>query len=100
MLVQRKVEGEGGQPEHGRTGDVYLDVVTIMPPTSKNRPNGLRPDLAERLASLKPKFLQFPGGCTAESAGMDICWNWKNSIGPLEERAGLQRRYKGSAGKQ
>jgi alpha-L-arabinofuranosidase len=73
------------------TGDVYLDVVTLMPPTWKNRPNGLRPDLAERLASLKPKFLQFPGGCTAESAGMDICWNWKNSIGPIEERAGSTR---------
>jgi alpha-L-arabinofuranosidase len=73
------------------TGDVYFDVVTVMPPTWKNRPNGLRLDLAEKLAALKLKYVQFPGGCTAESAGMDICWNWKNSIGPLEERPGSTR---------
>jgi alpha-L-arabinofuranosidase len=73
------------------TGDVYFDVVTLMPPTWKNRPNGLRLDLAEKLVALKLKYIQFPGGCTAESAGMDICWNWKNSIGPLEERTGSTR---------
>jgi alpha-L-arabinofuranosidase len=73
------------------TGDVYFDVVTVMPPTWKNRPNGLRPDLAEKLAALKLKYIQFPGGCTAESASMDTCWNWKNSIGPLEQRPGSTR---------
>ena len=73
------------------TGEVYFDVVTLMPPTWKNRPNGLRLDLAEKLAALKLKYIQFPGGCTAESAGMDVCWNWKNSIGPLEERPGSTR---------
>lgn len=72
-------------------GNVYLDVITVMPPTWKERPNGLRPDLAEKLAALKLKYIQFPGGCTAESASMDKCWNWKNSIGPLEERAGSTR---------
>ena len=70
------------------TGDVFFDVVTVMPPTWKNRPNGLRPDLAEKLNDLKFKYIQFPGGCTAESANMDSCWNWKNSIGPLEQRPG------------
>ncbi len=69
------------------TGAVYIDVVTVMPPTWKDRPNGLRPDLAEKLYDLKFKYIQFPGGCTAESASMDKCWNWKNSIGPLEERS-------------
>jgi alpha-L-arabinofuranosidase len=73
------------------TGDVFFDVVTLMPPTWKNRPNGLRHDLAEKLAALELKYIQFPGGCTAESAGMDKCWNWKNSIGPLEQRAGDTR---------
>lgn len=73
------------------TGDVYFDVVTVMPPTWKNRPNGLRLDLAEKLDALKFKYIQFPGGCTAESASMDSCWNWKNSIGPLEERPGSTR---------
>ena len=72
-------------------GEVYFDVVTLTPPTWKDRPNGLRLDLAEKLAALKLKFIQFPGGCTAESAGMDVCWNWKNSIGPLEARSGSTR---------
>ena len=73
------------------TGDVFFDVVTVMPPTWKNRPNGLRPDLAERLEALRLKYIQFPGGCTAESASMDTCWNWKNSIGPIEQRPGETR---------
>ena len=73
------------------TGDVFFDVVTLMPPTWNNRPNGLRRDLAEKLEALKFKYIQFPGGCTAESASMDTCWNWKNSIGPLEERPGSTR---------
>ena len=73
------------------TGDVYFDVVTVMPPTWKNRPNGLRPDLAEKLAALKLKYIQFPGGCTAESASVDVSWNWKNSIGPIEQRPGSTR---------
>ena len=73
------------------TGDVYFDVATVMPPTWKSRPNGLRPDLAEKLAALKFKYIQFPGGCTAESASMNACWDWKNSIGPIEQRAGSTR---------
>jgi alpha-L-arabinofuranosidase len=72
-------------------GDLYLDVVTLMPPTWKDRPNGLRPDLAEKLDALKFKYIQFPGGCTAESYKMSECWNWKNSIGPLEQRPGSTR---------
>jgi alpha-L-arabinofuranosidase len=73
------------------TGDVYFDVLTVMPPTWKNRPNGLRPDLAEKLAALKLKYIEFPGGCMVESASMDKCWNWKNSVGPIEERPGSTR---------
>ena len=73
------------------TGDLFFDVVTVMPPTWKNRPNGLRPDLAEKLDALKFKYIQFPGGCTAESANMDSCWNWKNSVGPIEQRPGSTR---------
>ena len=72
-------------------GDVYFDVVTLTPPTWKNRNNGLRLDLADRLAALKLKYIQFPGGCTAESFSMDHCWNWKHSVGPIEQRPGSTR---------
>ena len=73
------------------TGSVYFDVVTVMPPTWKNRPNGLRCDLAERLAALKLKYIQYPGGCDSEFASLDSCRNWKNSIGPIEQRSGSGR---------
>ena len=74
-----------------KVGDVYFDVVTVMPPTWRNRSNGLRPDLAEKLAALRLKYIQFPGGCTAESCNVAVSWNWKNSIGPLEQRPGSTR---------
>jgi alpha-L-arabinofuranosidase len=73
------------------TGDLYFDVVTLMPPTWKNRPNGLRPDLAERLDALKLKYIQYPGGCDSESGKLDVYRDWKNSIGPIEERSGSMR---------
>ncbi len=87
-----KVSGDNRFVLYASTiGSVYLDVVTVMPPTWKNRPNGLRLDLAEKLAGLKLKYIQFPGGCTAESCNMGACWNWKNSVGPLEQRPGSTR---------
>ena len=87
-----KVSGDNRFVIYASTpGDVYFDVVTVMPPTWKNRPNGLRLDLAEKLVALKLKYIQFPGGCTAESCSMDATWNWKNSIGPLEQRPGSTR---------
>jgi alpha-L-arabinofuranosidase len=72
-------------------GDIYFDVVTLNPPTWNDQPNGLRPDLAQMFVDLKIKYIQYPGGCMAESKSMDECWNWKNSIGPLEERPGSYR---------
>jgi len=38
---------------------------------------------------LKLKYIQFPCGCTVESSSIQKCWNWKNSIGPLEESPAL-----------
>ena len=70
---------------------VYLDVVSLMPPTFKDRPNGCRRDLAEMLAMLHPKFVRFPGGCYIEGTWRDGVTNrfeWKKTIGPIEERPG------------
>jgi alpha-L-arabinofuranosidase len=69
------------------TGTVYIDVVTLMPPTWKNRPNGCRPDLAMVLDSLKLKYLQFPGGAATGGLNLSESWYWKGSIGPIEERS-------------
>lgn len=70
---------------------VYLDVVSLMPPTFKNRENGCRRDLAEMLAALSPRFVRFPGGCYVEGHWQNDQANrfeWKKTIGPIEERPG------------
>lgn len=68
-------------------GKIALDVVSLFPEnTFKNRPNGLRADLAQMLADVKPKFIRFPGGCLVHGDGLGNMYRWKNTIGPIEER--------------
>lgn len=75
--------------ELGSTGRVWLDFVSLFPTkTWKSRRNGLRPDLAELIAGLKPGFVRWPGGCFAEGISIDNRPLWKRSIGPLEDRPG------------
>lgn len=72
-------------------GTVQLDMVSLFPPTFKDRPNGCRRDLAEMLAALKPAFVRFPGGCYIEGDGTvedNRRFEWKKTIGPVEERPG------------
>ena len=70
-------------------GRLDLDVVSLFPETWNNRPNGLRPDLAQLLADTKPTFLRFPGGCYVEGEGtFDNAFQWKRTIGPIEQRPG------------
>jgi len=71
----------------GAKGTVWLDMVSLFPRhTFKNRPNGLRPDIAQMIADLKPGFVRFPGGCVVEGATPENAYDWKKSIGPLEKR--------------
>lgn len=69
-------------------GTLYIDMVSLFPPTFKNRANGCRKDLAEMLVALHPKFLRFPGGCFVEGTSQETAYEWKRTIGPLEERPG------------
>lgn len=71
-----------------RPGTVWLNLVSLFPPTYKNRPNGNRVDLMEKLADMHPAFLRFPGGNYVEGNSWEDRWNWKNTIGPLEQRPG------------
>jgi alpha-L-arabinofuranosidase len=78
-----------------------LDMVSLFPKkTFKNRKNGLRPDLAETVAAIRPRFIRFPGGCVAHGDGLDNIYRWKNTIGPLEARKPQPNiwRYHQSAG--
>ena len=62
-------------------------MVSLCPEkTWKNRPHGLRADLVQMLADLKPAFLRFPGGCIVEGEELDSRYQWKNTIGDLPER--------------
>ncbi len=71
----------------GANGTVWLDFVSLFPAkTWKDQPNGLRPDIARMIADLKPGFVRFPGGCVVEGGTMETAYNWKNTIGPVEER--------------
>lgn len=68
-------------------GKVWLDFVSLFPKaTWKNRPNGLRPDIAQMIADLKPGFVRFPGGCVVEAGTIETAYNWKLTVGPLAER--------------
>lgn len=67
---------------------VCLDMVSLFPPTWKGRENGCRRDLAEKLAALHPRFMRFPGGCFVEGMSRETAYEWKRTIGPVEERPG------------
>ena len=72
-----------------QTGKVALDFVSLFPQnTFHGHRNGLRADLAQTIADLKPQFMRFPGGCLAHGNGIDNIYKWKNTVGPLEQRKG------------
>ncbi|MBN2164975.1 MAG: carbohydrate binding domain-containing protein [Marinilabiliaceae bacterium] len=68
-------------------GVLYADMVSLFPQdTYKGRENGLRKDLAQAIADMKPRFLRFPGGCISHGRGLDNAYRWKETVGPVEER--------------
>jgi alpha-L-arabinofuranosidase len=69
-----------------RPGTVWLNVVSLFPPTYKDRPNGNRVDLMEKLAAMRPRFLRFPGGNYLEGDHINERFQWKKAIGPLVDR--------------
>jgi alpha-L-arabinofuranosidase len=84
---------EGGGP-----GTLALDMVSLFPrDTYRSRPNGMRRDLAEKIAALHPKFVRFPGGCLVNTGSMSgyqapdwerrRSYQWKDTIGPVEARS-------------
>ncbi len=69
-------------------GTIWLQEVSLFPPTYKNRPNGDRADLSQLLTDAQPKFLRFPGGNYVEGNDFVNRFNWKQMIGPVEQRPG------------
>ena len=67
-------------------GALWLQLVSLFPPTYHDRPNGFRIDLMEKLAAMHPNFLRFPGGNYLEGDRIVDRFNWKKTIGPLVDR--------------
>lgn len=68
-------------------GVLEIDMVSLFPEnTWKNRKNGLRADLVQKLADMKPGFIRFPGGCIVEGHELETRYQWKKTVGNVENR--------------
>jgi alpha-L-arabinofuranosidase len=73
---------------------VELEHISLFPvDTWKGHENGLRKDLAQALADLHPGVFRFPGGCIVEGTDLNTRYNWKNTIGPVENRPLNENRW-------
>jgi alpha-L-arabinofuranosidase len=71
-----------------------LEHISLFPAdTWKGRENGLRSDLAQALADLHPGVFRFPGGCIVEGTDLATRYNWKLSVGPVENRPLNENRW-------
>jgi alpha-N-arabinofuranosidase len=75
-------------------GKIDLDMISLFPhDTWKNRPGGMRADMIQLLADMKPGFIRFPGGCIVEGRDLANRYQWKNTIGPIEQRQLIINRW-------
>ncbi|SDC15326.1 alpha-L-arabinofuranosidase C-terminal domain-containing protein [Niabella drilacis] len=83
--LQISFEGSGG---------IDLDMISLFPgDTWKGRKGGMRADMVQMLADMKPGFIRFPGGCIVEGFDLSQRYQWKKTIGPIEERQLLINRW-------
>lgn len=69
-------------------GTVWFSLVSLFPPTWGNQPNGFRKDIMQMLVDFKPAFLRFPGGNFLEGDTPNQRFDWKQTIGPIDQRPG------------
>ena len=87
------------RPEKGRDfwakmNSIDIEHVSMFPTdTWKGRENGMRKDLAQALADMKPGVFRFPGGCIVEGTTLEQRYQWKNSVGPVENRPLNENRW-------
>jgi len=76
------------------TGIVDLDMISLFPSdTWKHRPGGIRSDMIQLLADMKPGFIRFPGGCIVEGRDLANRYQWKKTLGPVDERHLIINRW-------
>jgi alpha-N-arabinofuranosidase len=81
-------------------GVLDVDMVSLFPedstasdPSSAMHIPGLRKDLVQMLADMKPGFLRFPGGCIVEGYDLSLRYQWKNTIGDISQRKLIKNRW-------
>ena len=75
-------------------GIIDLDMISLFPSeTWKGRKGGMRNDMIQLLADMKPGFLRFPGGCIVEGNNLEQRYQWKNTIGAIEDRQLIINRW-------
>jgi alpha-L-arabinofuranosidase len=75
-------------------GSADIDMVSLFPAdTWKGRPGGMRKDIVQMIADLKPGFVRFPGGCIVEGRDLTNRYQWKTTLGPVEERKLIINRW-------
>lgn len=75
-------------------GVIDLDMISLFPSdTWKNRPGGMRADMIQKLADMKPGFIRFPGGCIVEGFDLSQRYQWKKTLGPVEGRQLIINRW-------
>ncbi|WP_262249303.1 alpha-L-arabinofuranosidase C-terminal domain-containing protein [Parapedobacter soli] len=75
-------------------GEIDLDMISLFPAdTWQGRPGGLRADMVQLLADMEPGFLRFPGGCIVEGYDLSQRFQWKKTVGPVEERQMVINRW-------
>ena len=75
-------------------GMTDIDMISLFPhDTWKNRPGGLRADLVQWLADMKPGFIRFPGGCIVEGRDLENRYQWKKTVGNTDQRELIINRW-------
>lgn len=73
---------------------VDLEHISLFPEnTWKGRENGLRQDLAQALADINPGIFRFPGGCIVEGTDLATRYDWKKTVGQVENRPLNENRW-------
>ena len=76
------------------SGVIDIDIISLFPhDTWKNRPGGLRNDLVQKIADLKPGFIRFPGGCIVEGKDLTNRYQWKKTVGDVDDRKLIMNRW-------
>lgn len=94
VTASRTVAKGGLELQFSGNGSLDIDMISLFPEdTWKQRPGGLRNDLVQKLADLHPGFVRFPGGCIVEGRDLANRYQWKKTVGKVEDRTLIVNRW-------